>query len=230
MCDFFTERWHILPEKVGVVYLGMEEPLDLSVLTVPARLHSFSEEAFLFTAGSIRPARGLEDIIQALAILSAQGCKRKLVIAGGIEPSMRFYKQRLDRMAAILDVSQQVLWADYLTPNEMAWCFLNCALFVMTSRVEACPNTALESMGYGCLCVTSDSSPMPEFFQDSALYYRAGDADDLARQVAVALEMGEKEKALLREDAKVRAGCFRWQHTAKETISQFELAIRQRDV
>ncbi len=53
----------------------------------------------------------------------------------------------------------------------------------MTSRAEACPNTVLEAMAHGAVSISTDQQPMPEFYGESAAYYRATDAAQLASQI-----------------------------------------------
>jgi glycosyltransferase involved in cell wall biosynthesis len=125
-------------------------------------------------------------------------------------------------------VASDLLWAGQLDPLEMSWCFGNCGAFVMTSRAEACPNTLLEAMSHGCLVVSTDRPPMPEFLEDSAAYYQAGSGADLGRKLEMALQATEEEKAKRRARAAARAREFDWRITAERTLSELELAARAR--
>ena len=69
----------------------------------------------------------------------------------------------------------------------MAEAFRRCAAFVMTSRAEACPNTALEAMSCGCAIVSVDRAPMPEFFGEAALYYPVAEIRALAQQLCAVI-------------------------------------------
>ena len=90
----------------------------------------------------------------------------------------------------------------------------------MTSRAEACPNTVLEAMSHGCVSVSTDQPPMPEFFGAAAIYYRAGDAGDLARQIGSLQPAGSSGQDALRHAARERAGTFAWSQTARRTIDE----------
>jgi glycosyltransferase involved in cell wall biosynthesis len=225
--DFLTQQWGIDAAKVSVVYHGLEPPDYDAVAHAPAWLPQAWHAPFLFTAGSIRPARGLEDIIRALAILRDWGVTQRLVIAGDTTPAMQFYRQRLNSLASQYGIATHVLWAGHLTPDNMSWCFRSCAAFVMTSRVEACPNIALEAMSHGCLCVSSRNSPMPEFFRGAALYYESGDAHSLAQQLMGLSDISEAQSTCLRRTATLQAQQFRWETTAEKTVVQFERAMGQ---
>ncbi|MBT9150877.1 MAG: hypothetical protein DDT40_01056 [candidate division WS2 bacterium] len=66
--------WRILNEKIGIVHHG----IDIVRNEDSKRPHIIPEDwegQFLFTAGSIRPARGLEDLLLGMKHLSLQGEK-----------------------------------------------------------------------------------------------------------------------------------------------------------
>ena len=213
--EFVIGRWRIAESRVGTVYHGVD--LD------PADPVSGTEagERTLFTAGSVRPARGLEDAIGALPRLSGDV---SLVIAGGVDPGCEGYAARLRRLAARLGVAGRIAWNGHLSPAAMADAFQGSAAFVMTSRAEACPNTALEAMAAGLPSVSVAHAPMPEFFGDAALYYPAGDAAALADRLLVLLaNPGEQQR--LRTAARARAAAFTWETTRDRTIEELRRAL-----
>jgi glycosyltransferase involved in cell wall biosynthesis len=179
---------------------------------------------FLFTAGSIRPYRGLEDAVAALPEIVRMCGDLSLVIGGEAEASMRPYQQRLQRQAEALGCADRILWCGKLDQQEMAWCFQQCRVFLMTSRVEACPNTVLEAMSQGCLSVSTDCPPMPEMYGETALFYKVGDAARLAQQVRTALGFDADQRRLLQDSARRRAAGFSWHRTVEETVRQLILA------
>jgi len=99
----------------------------------------------------------------------------------------------------------------------------------MTSRVEACPNIALEAMAHGCVCVSTDNPPMPEMFGDAAQYYRAGASDQLAQHIRDAQVLPADQRQEIRRDALARAGKFTWDLCCQRTIEQLQQAIANHD-
>ena len=174
---------------------------------------------FVFAAGSVVPYRGYDDIICAAALLRQRsGRALNVVIAGeahGLAPSTM---RRLERLARALDVESHIFWAGQLNRNEMTWCYRNCRLFIQTSRAEACPNIVLEALGHGCITVSCDHPPMPEFFEENASYYPTGNANVLAQRIGEALEMKEEVAEARRARARVRASQFSWERAAGHTI------------
>jgi glycosyltransferase involved in cell wall biosynthesis len=222
--DFLVDRWRVRSAKVGMVYHGVE-PAG----TIEARRPALSIPPgvpLLFTAGSIRPARGLEDLIEATARLKQDGIAAALVIAGEPDRHTRFYRDRLIALADRLSVQTSLVWAGQLDDAAMAWCFDNADLFIMTSRAEACPNLALEAMSHGCIAVAGNHPPMPEIFGDAATYYPAGNSRQLTERIREGLEIG-RGAAGVPELARRRAASFDWQDTARRTVDELVHAVAE---
>jgi glycosyltransferase involved in cell wall biosynthesis len=218
---FLEKRWQIESGKVGVVYHGVAIPDGLENLPRSRMIDSLSGTPFLFTAGSIRPARGLEDVISALGAL---GRSNSLIIAGGVDPGMVRYADGLKRLAEKCGVLQKIIWSGDLPASDMQWCYRHAAGFVMTTRTEACPNIALEAMANGAPTVSTDDPPMPEIFGDTALFYTARRPDSLARSLETLLSMSDEERWTSSARAVARARQFDWDRCALETLEELRIA------
>jgi glycosyltransferase involved in cell wall biosynthesis len=212
--DFLRERWSIPGNKIGVVRHGVSAAARAQDPAKP-------DTPFLFTAGSIRPARGLEDVIGAMEVIQRAQLPHRLIVAGDIGDGNPYHR-KMEALARRLAVEDRISWAGQLGPREMAGHYLGCSAFVMTSRVEACPNVALEAMCNGCVCVSSDAPPMPEFFGSSAYYYRRADAADLGRQLVAILT---DTAAPRRADRESTLRTFSWEKTAEGTVREIQRAI-----
>lgn len=224
--DFLVRHWHLPDSKIGVVPHGAGTPLASKSRTRP-RVLGRLDKPMIFTAGSIRPARGLEDVLGALPRLAEMGLDVILVVAGKVSGDASGYRNALDKLIESRSLSGSVVWAGELSASEMAWCFAECATFVMTSRVEACPNTALEALAYGAPCVATSLRPMPETFGVAALYYEPGDSLGLADRLSRLLTLSKSERSEVVTNARRRAAGFTWQATADATIRQLDLARKQ---
>jgi glycosyltransferase involved in cell wall biosynthesis len=224
--EFLVNNWHIAPTRIGMIYHGVNPPPAPGTMKIPASLPEDWRGRFLFTAGSMHPYRALDDVINAMAVLASQGVRPPLVIAGGVDLDRTQwpYLQRMKNLAEKLGVQSQIAWTGHLEADEMSWCYSHCRLFLMTSRVEACPNIALEAMSHGAFCLAADNPPLPEFFQEAALYYRPKDGKALAEAINSALAYSPAAAGLLRRQAKKRAGDFTWEETTARTVHELELA------
>ncbi len=149
-----------------------------------------------------------------------------LVIAGESHARSSGYHAHLKKLVVELGIEQRVLWVGHLSAAELAWCYRECSAFIMSSRVEACPNIGLEALSHGCLLVSTSCPPMPEFFQNAAGYYRAGNLDELEASLMRVLSLPPEEVARQRQLAATRSLDFSWESTAQETVKQLTLAAR----
>jgi len=218
--EFLIKKWRINPHRIGIVYHGVDVSEKSSDILIPESINGTKISRFIFTAGSIRPARGLEDLIKAMKYLKDMYPDLYLIIAGKTSHETELYKHHLNKLSIKLGVRERILWVGHLNENEMIWCYQNCSTFVMTSRVEACPNIALEAMSHGCISVSTDNPPMPEILSDSAFYYNAGNSSHLAEQISLALNLSEEERKNKRDESLTIAKRFTWERTAHLTIDQ----------
>ncbi len=226
--QFLEDTWQIAPDRIGMVYHGVNPPPAADAQKIPGSLPPDWSGKFLFTAGSMHPYRGLGDVIEAMTVLASQGVRPLLVIAGGVDldHTQRPYFQRMQKLAEKSGVQAQIAWTGHLNAAEMSWCYSHCRLFLMTSRVEACPNIALEAMSHGAFCLAANNSPLPEFFQTAALYYRPKSGAALAQAISVALAHSPEAADEMRLRARRRAGDFSWRDTTERTIHELELAAK----
>ena len=209
--DFLVQHWNVPPTNIGVVYHGVDtvtsEPQQLLPSALPA-------EPFLFTAGSLFTYRGIEDAVRALPLTTTPV---KLVIAG---EGSTAYRAGMIALATELGVDSRVVWLGQVDSSVMTAAYQRCVAFLMTSRVEACPNIALEAMASGARCISTSCAPMPEFFAQHALYYDAGDAKTLAAQINTAVAAPFGDVVQHRLDAQHRAQEFTWENTHSGVVRE----------
>jgi glycosyltransferase involved in cell wall biosynthesis len=224
--EYLINSCGIRPNNVGLVYHGVDS-LNIQNQHKPFNFPSISD--FIFTAGSIRPARGLDDLFNALSDLSKNGHDiPHVVIAGDTTISAEAYKNYLNKIAINNNVMDRIHWLGNLDEKEMTWCYKKCSTFIMTSRVEACPFTALEAMKFHCTIISTDSPPMPEIFGDTATYYLSGSGEALAYSIR-SLEKGKKydpDKCML-DIINKQLSKYSWDTCARKTVTELKKAIDQ---
>ena len=223
--EFLLHKWNVLEEKIVLVYHGVESP-QLKEYVRPNNIPKEWEENFLFTAGSIRPARGLKDILGAMKYLVLEKINIKgLVIAGETELKMIPYRKKLEEWVKMNKLSSKICWTGKLNQKEIGWCYRNCKIFVMTSRVEACPNIVLEAMSYGCISVSSTNPPLPEIFGDTAIYYPPKNEKLLAETIKSVNMWNNHQFGEASKKARERALKFSWDITIERLLAEFKKAI-----
>jgi glycosyltransferase involved in cell wall biosynthesis len=225
--EFLVERIGIQADKVFVVQLGVNRAIPSADARRPPVCERFRGGDFAFTVGSVRPYRGLEDIIDAMVAVARSKEHLTVVVAGRSDPDTASYERGLRQRAEAKGVANSLVWAGQLGESELSWCYDHCSAFLMTSRVEACPSTLLEAMSHGCVCVSTTSRPMPEFLGEGALYYPPGDGSSLARQLVRLSKMERRKLDFLRGSAFARAQDFTWEKTVDDTLGVLERVAYQ---
>jgi glycosyltransferase involved in cell wall biosynthesis len=224
--DFLEYNCKIPKDKIGLIYYGIDLPVPKDS-NCPAVIPKGWDGQFLFTAGSVGQQRGLEDILYALNHLADKSLNISgLVIAGETAPHMKKYKERLESLIKLKNLSSKICWTGNLNEKEMAWCYQNCRAFVMTSRVESFGMVAGEAMAYGCICIAADNPCLPEIFGDAAVYYPPKDYKALAETIQNVLSWDNNQRNEASERAKKHAAEFSWDVAARRTVSELAKAVK----
>ncbi|MDO8803870.1 MAG: glycosyltransferase family 1 protein [Elusimicrobiota bacterium] len=215
--QFLLKEWGVPKKKIRLIYFGNSKPAEAP--RRPPVIPAAGWDDFLFTAGSVEQYRGLEDVILCAAhARTVAGRPLKIVIGGSARKAMMTYFARLKALAEKMGVAEDLCWAGQLSAEEMTWCYNNCSIFLMTSRVESFAVVVLEALAHGCQCVSSDTPPLPEAFGGTAVHYPPGDHVELAHKIFTVLDRAPAEKQAIREKVMARNADFSWPATAERTI------------
>ncbi len=217
-----------IPErKLSLVYHGRDAsfspecgPHDADVL---ARYGL--ADGYVFSCGSMLPYRRFEDLIAAYGRLLAERPNLPpLILAGGREDGG--YAHLVQAAIANTGSEGAIRHIGRLAYEDMQVLYRNSLVFVMSSEIEACPNVGIEAMSSGCAILSSDNPPLPEIFQDAALYYPARNAAALAARLAELLD-SRPMRQQLSDHALERAAFFSWQTCAEETLAVLSASAPQ---
>ncbi len=222
--EYLIEKIGISAEKITLIYFGKD--VAAKNVTKPSNIPEGWEKKFLFTAGSMEAYRGLEDIIEAVRELKKDIPDLRILIAGKARAATIRYQNKLLRLCKSYELSLNITWIGQLNQAELTWCYQNCALFIMTSRMETFGMISLEAMANGCLCLAADNPPLPEIFLDSAYYYQPGDHRSLAAAIKKVLVLDNEVKLEMENKAKNRAEYFSWDKAAADLIKEFKETIK----
>jgi glycosyltransferase involved in cell wall biosynthesis len=154
---------------VRVVHNGVTDAEFAPVIRSP-------DASDLVFVGELRALKGIDVLLQAIALLSAQGHRVTATVVGEGPDA-----QALRREAEALGLNEQVNFAGVLPAREA---FARGRLLVVPSRAESLPYIALEAAAAGVPMVATSVGGIPEIFgADARELVSPGDAPALAQAI-----------------------------------------------
>jgi len=144
---------YLSPAEVTVILTG-KEPAPAP----PASVHS--PLRFISTS-QLNADKGHDDVMRALAELKKQSLSFEyhIVGTGRIEAELK-------SLAASLDLQDRVFWHGF--QKNVRSCLRRADVFLLPSRSEGLPNTLLEAMAEGLVCVARDVGGVGEVWPHEA--------------------------------------------------------------
>jgi glycosyltransferase involved in cell wall biosynthesis len=180
------------PRLLRVVHNGVDvaafEPRPQDRAAARRRLGWAEDEAGIVTVAVLRPGKGIDVLLAALARRDVRA--RLLVVGDGP------LRGELAAAAGGLGLSHRVHFVGHRDDVPL-WLAAG-DVFAHPSLEDAFPTVLLEAMAAGLAVVASRVGGVPEIVADgvTGLLVRAGDAEDLARALAEVLARPEERRAM----------------------------------
>lgn len=162
--------------------------------------------------GFIRPEKGIEYLIEAASLLSAD-IHWELEIVG--EREFREYARRLEAFAVARGIGDRIRWLGYLPNGEPVWERMRAAdIFVLPTLSEGTPHVLVEARANGLPCISTTVGGVPSTVTNGydALLVPSKDAAALARAIERIVNDGELRQSLIRNGLAA---------ARKQTLEQF---------
>ena len=222
------ELYRIQPEKVTVVYPGVDEQFapmarDAACEVVSRRYGMRSP--FVLTVGVIQPRKNLHRLLEGFAKLKGiHRSDHKLVIVG----KYGWKEANLERRIEELGLAGEVILTGYV-PYEDLPAFYNAAeVFVYPSVYEGFGLPPLEAMACGTPVITGDRSSLPEVVGDAGIMVDPYDPGAFADAMAEVLS-SEPLRAQMSARGLEQAKKFSWDKMAREMLAIYRAAARSTD-
>jgi glycosyltransferase involved in cell wall biosynthesis len=201
-----------LGDKVHVIGEGVSPGLQLpDDADVRAKALDLPPDGYLFSVATVEPRKGLDVVIEALALPDAPDLP--LLVAGqagwgGVDPlahaaSMGLVQDRVRVLGRVSDADLAVLLA-------------RATAVVVPSRAEGFGLPLLEAMAAGAPVVTSDDPALVEVGGGAAMVVPVGDAAALASALAMVAADSARRAAMSAAGVE-RAAAYTWAGAAAAT-------------
>jgi glycosyltransferase involved in cell wall biosynthesis len=130
----------------------------------------------LLAAGTFWGHKGLPDLVSAMEILWAEGCKMRLVLAGN-DPHKGSARPRLSSLPAF---GSTLFMPGYVSDTELAETMSRCSALVCASSDEGFGLPLVEAASLGCPVIARDIEIFRETSGGEAFFFENGDAGKIA--------------------------------------------------
>lgn len=224
-CDQAIELLRLDPGKViniGGAADALFRRIDLADAERARIMRAFGlQKPFICCVGTpADPRKNLEGLMRAFARLPAQLRDRfQILIVGKMASG---HREALVKVVETSGLDQsEVVFADYVSDDELARLYNMCHAFVFPSIFEGFGLPVLEAMQCGAPVIASNTTSIPEVVGFAAATFDPHSIDDmLAKLQRVLVDEGFRATLLSRQQEMV--GRFSWDETAKKTIKAFE--------
>ncbi len=217
-----VEYYKISPEKISVVYSGVNPFFSLPVL--PSHLYEFQKEhnlpkRFILTLGTIEPRKNIQGLVRAFNIIKQKEDMRdvKLVIAGKDGWLCDDIYKEINVSPWRGDI---IMWGQ-ASLEEARNLYKLASVFATPSFLEGFGFPALEAQTCGVPVVASNRGSLPEILERSALLCDPKNDEELALHIFTLFSDQElREDMISRGYENVRR--FDWEKTAQKTLEIFK--------
>lgn len=178
------KRWGVLDERITVIYNAFDPPNNLKPNRIPLQT-----TLKIVTAGRLVSWKGIDKLIEAASRIDNAGL---VIIGDGPE------RQRLERIAKELEISNRIYFAGRQSKKNMLSLMFSCEIFVLNSTYEGFPHIILEAMRLGLSVIATAAGGTPEIVKDgqTGLLIEAGDPDLLYKALKTLTDSPDEMKRL----------------------------------
>ncbi|MBM3975872.1 MAG: glycosyltransferase family 4 protein [Planctomycetes bacterium] len=188
------ERWGVPREQIAVL---PSLYIDLSTFRAAGRATPLRQDVVY--VGRMVENKGLDRIVDALALLKARGLPHRALFVGK-GPLLGATKERAARRG-LGEQARFVEWVD--TPADLAEVYRQSRVGVCASTCEGGPRVTVEAMACGVPVVSTPVGVMPELLEDGRAGRLAGfDAESLADALGDVLADETRRRVLGAEAAR----------------------------
>ena len=205
-------------EKIKVIYEAADPPQKGS-LGENKDLAFLKNFLYLLYVGNAFPHKNLVRLLQAFKMVysSLDQPKLSLVLVGAPDPFFR----KLERLSKRIGISHHVIFTGRVSDEELAWLYQHALAYVFPSLIEGFGLPGLEAMSYGLPVVASNRGPLPEVYEQAALYFDPEDIIDMSKKISRIVQ-DQDLRQQLSSKGKEQVKKFSWQKMARETLGVYK--------
>ncbi len=170
-------------------------------------------ESYILYTGNLYPHKNIEVIIKSLQILPQ--IKLKIICA------RNYFSQKIESLVSKYKLESQVEFLGYIPDKDFKNIYSKALALVHPSLMEGFSLTGLEAMALGCPVISSNSSCLPEIYQDSVIYFDPNNPKELAKQIQK-LKSKPALRQIMIKKGFLQVQKYSWELTAQKTFQVYK--------
>jgi glycosyltransferase involved in cell wall biosynthesis len=212
----------VSPDRIDVIYNGYDERFGVPPVEEDVRVRERYQlqGSFVLYAGTVKPHKNLERLIEAFHLVRKQGLEDLTLVLIGDEISKY---TALRRAVHRYQLHKQVRFLGYMPQETLAVMYRLARVFVFPSLYEGFGLPPLEAMASGTPVVTSNASSLPEVTGDAAILVDPYDPHAIAEGIRQVLTDESLRQALVQKGLQ-RATQFSWERSVRRIREIYDQA------
>jgi len=215
--DYLINNFHIDPKNITTTHEAVD-PNFLNKLSSSENLPKYqSKDPYILYTGNLYPHKNVGIIIEALKKLPY--LKLKIICA------RNYFTDKLDHLVQKNNLKKRVEFLGYIPDEEFKKIYSQSLALVHPSLMEGFSLTGLEAMALNCPVISSNSSCLPEIYQDSVLYFDPNNSQDLVNQINNLYQSPNlREKLIKLGHQQIKK--YSWDKTAQKTFAVYKNILK----
>ena len=213
--EYIINHYHISPSKITTTYEAID-PAFIKNNNQKIRNSKLEIRNYILYTGNLYPHKNINIIIEALRKLP--NIRLKIIC------SRNYFSQNVEDLLKKYKMTHQVDFLGYIPDVEFKQIYHQALALVHPSLMEGFSLTGLEAMSLGCPVISSNSTCLPEIYQNSVLYFDPNNAKELISQIKKLQNNPELRENLINLGYQQIAK-YSWNNTAKQTFSIYQQSL-----
>jgi glycosyltransferase involved in cell wall biosynthesis len=207
-------RWGIKPEKVKVIYNGVDSEAynidKFECKDVPLKFDIHFD--YIIFVGQLHPRKGIHFLIEAMKEID------HLCVIVGDGPQKEYLKKRVTEYGL-----KNIIFTGSVSRKDLICLYNKAKIFVLPSTAEALPLTILEAMSAGLPVISTNVGAIPEIIKNNSngLIIEPYNIKDLRNSINKLLEYENKIKEMSKKNKEKASKELDWDHNIKKIIALY---------
>lgn len=172
------------------------------------------EENKILFLGRIARIKNLEVVIKALPLI-----KDEKIILEILGPREKNYFNELQALVKTLNLSERVIFSDpvYNIKKKIKK-IDSCKIFILPSKSEGMPQSLIEALARKKIVIVSNNPGNKDLIEnrENGFIFNIGNVRNLAKVINEVLKMKDKEKTIIKKNARDSVKQFSWDNISKK--------------